>query len=285
MSRADLLRGLGALCERPGPETARLTEALELPAPGDPADETATFLFDVYPFASVYLGDEGMLGGEARDRIAGFWRALGLVPPAEPDHLASLLGLLASLADLEDREDDPAKRLLRREARCALLWEHLLAWTGPFLAAVERVGTDHQVAWAGAVRAALAAEADDLGRPDLLPVALRAAAPPPADAAGVLAVATAPVRTGIVLTRTDVVRGARAVGVGIRMGERAYALRAMAEQDLRATVAWLGEEAARQAVIHGVGPVDADAVAGWWLARAERTARTITEEVTAHVAG
>ena len=36
-----------------------------------------------------------MLGGEARDRIAGFWRALGLVPPPEPDHLAVMLGLYA----------------------------------------------------------------------------------------------------------------------------------------------------------------------------------------------
>jgi hypothetical protein len=284
VSRADLLRGLGALCERPGPETARLTAALDLPAQADPADEVATFLFDAYPFASVYLGDEGMLGGEARDRIAGFWRALGLVPPADPDHLAALLGLLASLADLEEAEDDPAKRLLRREARRALLWEHLAPWTGPFLAAVERVGTDHQVAWAGAVRAALAAETDELGRPDLLPVALRAAAPPPSDAAGVLAAATAPARTGIVLTRTDVVRGARALGVGIRMGERAYALRAMADQDLRATLAWLGEEAARQAADHG-READGDAVAGWWRARADHTARTITEEVTADVAG
>jgi hypothetical protein len=284
VSRADLFRALGALCDRPGPETARLTDALELPAPGDPADETATFLFDAYPYASVYLGDEGMLGGEARDRIAGFWRALGLVPPAEPDHLGALLGLLASLADLEEAEDDAAKRLLRREARRALLAEHLLSWTPPFLAAVERVGTEHQVAWVSALRTALGAEADELGRPDLLPVALRAAAPPPADAADVLAAATAPARTGIVLTRTDVVRAARAVGVGIRMGERAYALRAMAEQDLRATTMWLGEEAARQAAAHGVG-ADGDAVAGWWLARAEHTARTITEEVTAHVAG
>lgn len=284
MSRAELLRGLGALCERPGPETARISDALGLPTAGDAADESATFMFDAYPYASVYLGDEGMLGGEARDRIAGFWRALGLVPPAEPDHLAALLGLLASLADLEDAEDDPARRLLRREARRALLWEHLRPWIGPFLAAVERVGTDHQIAWSSALRAALEAESDELGDGDLLPVALRSAGPPPQDGAEALALATAPVRTGFVLTRTDLVRGAREIGLGIRMGERAYALKAMAQQDHRATIAWLGEEAARQAVDHG-GASDGDAVAGWWLGRAEETARRITEEVTADVAG
>lgn len=284
MSRAELLRGLGALCERPGAETARISDALGLPSPGDAADESATFMFDAYPYASVYLGDEGMLGGEARDRIAGFWRALGLVPPAEPDHLAALLGLMASLADLEDSEDDPARRLLRREARRALLWEHLRPWTGPFLEAVERVGTAHQVAWAAAVRAVLDAEREELGDGDMLPVALRAAAPAPSDGAEAIALATAPVRMGFVLTRTDLVRGAREMGVGMRMGERAYALRAMAEQDHRATVVWLGEEAARQAADRGGAP-DGDAVAGWWNARAEETVRSITEEVTADVAG
>ena len=36
-------------------------------------------------------------------------------------------------------ETDPARRVLRREARKALLWEHVVAWTPPFLLAVERV--------------------------------------------------------------------------------------------------------------------------------------------------
>jgi sulfite exporter TauE/SafE len=39
-----------------------------------------------------------MLGGAARERVAGFWRAVGLVPPPEPDHLAALLGLAAGVS-------------------------------------------------------------------------------------------------------------------------------------------------------------------------------------------
>jgi hypothetical protein len=33
------------------------------------------------PYAAVYLGAEGGFGGEAADRVAGFWRAIGVPPP------------------------------------------------------------------------------------------------------------------------------------------------------------------------------------------------------------
>ncbi|MFM8944473.1 MAG: molecular chaperone TorD family protein [Actinomycetota bacterium] len=281
MSRAELLRGLGALCERPQPDHARIADALDLPPLGDPVDEAATFLFEVYPYASVHLGDEGMLGGEARSRVTGFWVALGLEPPTESDHLASLLGLLASLADLEAAEVDAARRVLRREARKALLWEHVLSWTTPFLHAVERVGTEHQVAWAGLLRATLVAEALEFGAPDLPPVALRAAV----QADDPLTLATAPVRTGVVLTRTDLVRGARALGVATRRGDRAFALRAMAEQDPMGTGAWLAAEAASQAARFRGEPTALAPVAHWWAERAETTARMLTEEVATDAAG
>lgn len=273
MNRADLFRSLGALCESPVPEHGRLASALGIEPPGDPVDEAATFLFEVYPYASVYLGDEGMLGGEARGRIAGFWRALNLVPPSEPDHLATLLGLLASLIDLEAREDDAARAAARRHARRALLHEHLVSWTGPFLRAIEGIGTSHQIAWAGLLREALASEIADLGEPTELPAALREAADAPRDPADLLACITAPIRTGIVLTRTDVVRGAREIGVATRMGERAFALRAMAEQDPEGTLAWLGTEAARWWRSHGDSGEVPGVVARWWSSRAAETAR------------
>src|SRR3712207_4790889 len=73
----ELLRALAVLAEPPTAETRRVAEALGLGA-GARADEyTELFVFQLYPYASVYLGREGMLGGEARDRVGGFWRALG----------------------------------------------------------------------------------------------------------------------------------------------------------------------------------------------------------------
>src|SRR5207244_505396 len=93
----EVLRALAVLCEAPAPGQERVAAALGI-APAPRADEWAElFLFELPPYASIYLGAEGMIGGEALDRVAGFWRALGLEPPPEPDHLAALLGLAAAL--------------------------------------------------------------------------------------------------------------------------------------------------------------------------------------------
>jgi len=100
-STAEVLRALAVLCESPHPSHARVAEALDLGSTPSAADHTQAFVLGAVPYASVYLGPEGMLGGEAADRVAGFWRALGYVPPPEPDHLAALLGLLATLTEAE----------------------------------------------------------------------------------------------------------------------------------------------------------------------------------------
>ena len=112
----EIFRALGALLEPPSPGHERLAAALELGPLPPAADHTDLFDFQLYPYASVYLGAEGMLGGEARDRIAGFWRALGLTPPPEPDHLAVMLGLYAGLC--EGPEGD--RRRLRARQRYSL---------------------------------------------------------------------------------------------------------------------------------------------------------------------
>src|SRR5918992_3923558 len=119
----NLFRPLASLAEPPNESTARAADALGLGAPPDAAEHTEVFVFQLYPYASVYLGAEGMLGGEARDRVAGFWRALRLPPPAEVDHLSVLLALYARLVELEEGEGDPARRAFWRRARKALLWE------------------------------------------------------------------------------------------------------------------------------------------------------------------
>ncbi|MDR0361005.1 MAG: molecular chaperone TorD family protein, partial [bacterium] len=163
----EVFRALGALCEPPGPQTATLAEALGLTTPiPTEADHTDLFLFQLYPYASVYLGPEGQLGGPARDRVAGFWRALGLTPPAEPDHLAALLGLLAALAGAERAEVDAARRVLRSRARAALLTEHLLSWLPPYLARVQELGGNFYVGWARLLGTALEEEAARLHLPD-----------------------------------------------------------------------------------------------------------------------
>jgi TorA maturation chaperone TorD len=162
----ELFRALAVLCEPPRAETARVAEALGLGRAPAPAEFTEAFVFQLPPYASVYLGAEGMLGGEARDRVAGFWRAaLGQeVPPAEPDHLPLMLALYARLAELEGAAGDAPRREGWRAARKAFLWEHLSSWTACYLRKLAEVAPPACRAWGELLRAALAEEGLDAGR-------------------------------------------------------------------------------------------------------------------------
>jgi TorA maturation chaperone TorD len=280
-SSAEVFRALGVLCEAPAGGHARVAQAVGLPAVPEAPEYTDLFVFHLYPYASVYLGPEGMLGGEARDRVAGFWRALRLAPPAESDHLAALLGLYASLADREEDDEDPARRLLWRQARTALLHEHLVSWLPPYLDRVEALGSPAYRAWALLLRSALAEETAALGAPGELAAHLRAApALPDPRRCGSHAFVTgmlAPVRCGMILTRAELARGARRLGLGLRVGERKFTLAALLSQAPGAVLGWLAEEAEAGAVRyvghrHMMGPM-----ASFWTKRAQRAARLLRQ--------
>lgn len=293
--RVDLIRALAVLAEEPCEQQAVLAKVLGLPNPPSAAEHTDVYVLQVYPFASVYVGAEGMLGGEARDRVAGFWRAVGQTPPPESDHVAALLGLYAGLLSHAEKESDPPRRVLAEQAASALLWEHLLSWLPPFLAKVREVGTGFHRAWADLLIEVLREEASGLEPGQALPVHL-ASAPALSEgdtldecAAGVLA----PIRSGMVLTRGDLARGATAAGVGSRIGERRFVLKAMLEQDPRATLGWLSSEATRWEGIHSsLGPETA-IISRFWAERSAAAAELfdqmassqIAEEVVLGVAG
>ena len=275
---AELIRALGVLCEPPAAEHDRLAATLGLPDRPSAEDYVDVFLLQAYPYASVHLGSEGMMGGEARDRVAGFWRALGLVPPAEPDHLAALLGLYAALIEAAERESDPARTLLRRASAGALLWEHILSWCPPYLDKVVAVATPQYRAWAELLARTLDEEARRVGPQPALPLALREAAglPEPADGAvGWVTALLAPVRSGLILTRADLTRAARTLDLGLRMGERAYILRAFLEQDAAGTLTWLADEADVAATRHASLVPTLGEVGNFWRTRAEATAEAL----------
>jgi TorA maturation chaperone TorD len=289
----ELLRALGVLCEPPEPAHERIAEALCLPGRADAADHTELFGFQLVPYASVYLGAEGMLGGEAADRVAGFWRALRLDPPPEPDHLAALLGLYATLGEAERGEPDRPRRMLWRQARAALLWEHLLTWAVTYARAVAGSAPAFHAAWAELLQRTLLAEAADLEPPGTPPLHLRDGPGPPEadrDAGALVGALLAPVRSGLVLTRWDLARAAGSLGLGLRMGERVFVLRSMLDQDPRATLAWLADEAAGWATRHRQTEAVLGGIGRHWRERAEATLALLeleqsTEEATAHAAG
>jgi hypothetical protein len=275
-TRAELFRALGVLVEPPGPAHARLAGLLGLPPP-DPTQWTEAFVVQLVPHASIYLGPEGMLGGEAADRIAGFWRALRLPVPSNPDHLTALLGLYASLLEAERAEPAGPRRVLRRQARAALLHEHLLSWLPPYGHAMAWSGPPMYAAWAALLREALSDEARAVGAPGGLPSHLRDVPPLPAaerlDA--VLAGLLAPARSGLVLTRAQLAATARRGGLGLRLGERRRVLRALVEQDPAGALAALAEQAEEWAVRHSGDAPAAGPVAAYWADRARATARLL----------
>jgi TorA maturation chaperone TorD len=289
----ELLRALGSLCEPPEPAHRRIIAALGLPGRADPADHTELFVFQLVPYASVYLGPEGMLGGEAADRMAGFWRALRLRPPPEPDHLAALLGLYARLGEAERGERDAAHRLLWQQSRRALLWEHLLSWTVPYARAVAADAPALYAAWGELLAETLLAEAADLAAPGIPPLHLRdvpGLPEPDADLQLLVRAILTPVRSGLLLTRSDLARGASTLGLGLRAGERAFALRSLLDQDPPATLSFLAEEAAGWAARHHQTEAALGQVGRHWRERAEATRALLlelqraAEEMTAHAA-
>jgi hypothetical protein len=280
--RSELFRALGAVAGDPA-DARTACAALGLPVPGH-AEHTEVFVLNCPPYASVYLGAEGGLGGEAADRAAGFWRAIGIPPPAEPDHLTALLSLYARLGEAAGETTAlPTAGALTR-ARHALFWEHLWSWLPGYLDAVGDLGTPALASWARLAGRALLAERG--GHPGgRLPLALRAAPVPAAEPAGMgdlLDLLTAPVCSGFVLTRRRLSAAADAAGAGHRIGERRFTLRALLEQAPAETLGWLAGEAARwsrryaaAAGRSGGRPRGRDLSQAWWARRAGHSARIL----------
>jgi TorA maturation chaperone TorD len=266
----EVFRALGALCEPPDPAHARLAAALGLPQPPGPAAFTEVFVFQLVPYAAAYLSPDGMLGGEAADRVAGFWRALGLTPPAEPDHLAALLGLYGALSQHEHAERLPARKAAWRDARRALLWEHLLTWAPTYAQAVIAVSPGFHAAWAQLLRDALLGEAAVVDPPPVTPLHLRDVPElPDTGSDGFVRAILTPVRSGLLITRHDLAAGAAAIGLAARAGGRAFILRALIDTGRPATFRWLCEQAAWWAARHQETDPSLPGISPHWLARAE----------------
>ena len=245
----ELFRALAVLAEPPTEETGRVAEALGLDALPTVDEYTELFIFQLYPYASVYLGAEGMMGGEAREAISGFWRALGEMPPAESDHLSVMLALYARLVELEDEEREPKHRASWRGARKAFLWEHLLSWLPVYLSKVAELAPPFYRKWGEILTESLLAEALSLGEQESLSLHLRASwgliDPRGSEDAGEFCQSIlTPAQSGMILTRADLTKAARGLGMGLRMGERKFILKALLAQDAPAIFDWLAGEAA-----------------------------------------
>lgn len=286
----EILRALAALAEPPHSTQAQVLAALCLQGTPDAASYTDLFTLQLYPYASVYVGPEGMLGGEARDRVAGFWRALQLVPPPEPDHLCVLLAFYANLAEAVHREEDSARRAMCARARRAFLWEHLLSWLFVYLAKLESIASPFYREWGKLLgdtlhNEAAATEDSDQLRLDL-PLHLRAAQPladPRLEGADAfLSGLLTPARSGIILVRDDLARSALELHLGLRHGERPFVIKALLAQDRGATLSWLEREADSWTRRHAAMQFVPTIIRTFWRARAESTRVLLTALIDSH---
>jgi TorA maturation chaperone TorD len=273
----DLMKALGELAEAPGPEQVRTARMLGLPGEPARAEYTDLFVVQLYPYASVYLSNVGHLGGEVQDHIGGFWRILKQPVPRDPDHVATLFSTYAQLTQRVQNGEEQYLQELARQMRHAFLWEHIISWILPFSARVRELGSPTYRGWATLVLDALEAEAVQAGQPALLPLHLRKAPPLPVDPDMNELVDTlfTPARSGVILTRADITRCARDLGIQTRVAERRYTLTTLITQEPARVREWLAAEARRQADQMHSTAEPFRMIAGHWEQRALATANLI----------
>ena len=270
----ELIRALGELAEAPGAEQVRTARMLDLPGEPLRSEYSDLFVVQLYPYASVYLSPDGQLGGEVQEHIAGFWRVLRQPVPRDPDHIATLFATYAQLAQIPQSAHKPFMNELGAQMRHAFLWEHIMAWLLPFLVRVRELGSPVYRAWAMLAMDAFEAEVARAGVATNLPLQLRNAPPLSDDtsASGLADAMFAPVCSGCILTRADLARCARDLGMSVRVADRRYTLAALIERDRTRVCAWLSTEAARQAELVRATPHVFSGIAAHWESRALRSA-------------
>ena len=214
----ELIRALGFFCEPPSEEHVRIAKILGFSQIPTRDLYEGIFCRELPPYASEYIDCGANSDGEALERISGFWRALQRDVPNEPDHLSGLLGLVAYLEELQGSEKEPARAVLIRRSRSALLWEHLLPWLPMYLDKVESIGGDTVYGdWARLLSETLVNEYRSLGPLENLPIHLASSSglPDPRDRGAKPFVSSlfCPNKSGFVLLSDDLSELATELGV------------------------------------------------------------------------
>jgi len=118
--------------------------AIEGPAPEEyAASHFQLFGQGVYPYASVFLEEDGLLGGSVTETASAFYVEFGYLPNENesPDHIAAELSALAFLSGAQsDAEADGATYHIQRirHLQRRFLDEHLLLWLPALVNAVQQ---------------------------------------------------------------------------------------------------------------------------------------------------
>ena len=182
----EVFRALGVLCEPPDPAHRTVAASLDLAGWPAPDEETGLFTVLLLPYAALYVGPEGMLGGEA----AGTDRRVLACPGLRGSCGAGPPGRAARPVRRPRRgragpRPTPARRAAAPPGPC-----------GPALGAPAHLGThlrerpsppavaDHHGDWAALLTETLLSEAAALDAPATPPAHLSGVPRPPRSRGG-----------------------------------------------------------------------------------------------------
>jgi hypothetical protein len=271
----ELLRALASVMAPPDAAVARVAATLELPASPTPPEHAFLFQSQLPPLASLYLSANGEAGGDARDRIAGYWRAVGETPPSEPDHLLHMLAFYADLVEQEERESDESRRHAVARIRRVFYCEQLLAWLPGYVTKVDLIASRTYRRWGQLLEQVVAREAWRAAAQSCLPGTLRRlqelGEPPAGDADVLLTYLVAPARSGLILAPVDLERAADELHVAAPRGSVRQGLASLFGMRQGPLLNWLAAEAKRWEARHERNRGLLPALSDHWTRRARAT--------------
>lgn len=103
------------------------------------------FGFNLFPYASIFLASDGLLGGNVTEQVVGQYQRSGFVVDSRatsPDHIGHELQFLAFLSAAEAdawRDGLPQQALRVQQHQRDFLQSHLLHWLLPLVTAVSAI--------------------------------------------------------------------------------------------------------------------------------------------------
>lgn len=242
-----------------------------------PEVHTQVFAIDLKPYASIYLSEVATLGGEARDVAAGYYRAIGLPVPQEPDALFTMFEHYQGLIEtLESSKDDLILERVRH-LRSAFLFEHLLAWVPFYLTALSE-SYDHFGLFSEALLEFLRDEVEELeldviGR---LPIVLRdrrffGDEGLNIEAKSRVSLLVSPFSSGLILSQNDMFRCARETDAVTRPGTKSFMLENLLGDRPKEVLQWLVCECERQEQLWSELASDFGEISHSWLKAVQST--------------
>ncbi len=189
------------------------------------------FVNELPPFASIYLSSDGNIGGNSRSVIAGFYSALGIPTPSDPDHLASLLRLLsgilnkeAELAGAGSNPEDESRLASVSRARSVLVNDHLAPWLPAYLLRAEEVAPRPLLGWVSCALDLLSVMVGERQYVVPGPRAYDEKLAEPGSSSELISWITTPGRSGIIVTHWDISNLAELLGMALRVGRKRFVL-------------------------------------------------------------